>query len=188
MIALLAALAIRKTRWWGKAILAALCLFPSVYNFTKCTINGWLFRTSNAEMWFYAFEHGGPWQCCIDGTIQFVPRSERDSKETGYIVRFNCNKQQLDDLVIKETGKYGRWSRVAPGQLCNPNDTFNNPIYLRIGNADELYQWRHPYKSALLTLKVNKEHTLAIFRYETADMVAQQLAAGASPNSVPLPR
>lgn len=93
--------------------------------------------------------------------LNVVPTDERIG-ENAVILRFEIAREALDKIIRSRN-----YSSVRPANMADRGDLFNDPEYLRLGEADEFYQAISP-AGDVSTLRVNKAHTQAVFRYQTA--------------------
>jgi hypothetical protein len=99
--------------------------------------------------------------------LRFVPlKDKRD--DTSLMLRFDIAPHDMDSIIAKKV-----FLRTPPTGLYNRADAFRDAQYLRLGDQDELYQAKGKL-DGLCTLRINQQHTSAIFRYETPVQVSWQ--------------
>lgn len=158
VISLIIAIAVPPKSRRGLVGLSLLCLLPALIIVVVVVSEDIAFRINGPSDRFR--DHlGGAIPASVSG-LAFVPFEERPT-EPALMLRFKIAPSDLDQLLLNDG-----FTRVQQGKLRNLDDTFNNPFYLRIGDADELYQ-RTDALSEIGTLRVNKEHTEVVFRSET---------------------
>jgi hypothetical protein len=166
--------------------LAILCLLPAIVIAARWITQDIEFRINGPSDRFR--DHLAKAIPASVGRLAFVPYEERQG-ETALMLRFNIAPADLERLISDDG-----FVRVQPGNLHNVNDTFNDPAYLKIGNADEFYQ-RAAGHDEVDTLRVNKEHTAVVFRNEfdvrdqktSVSSVAAPLQPGTPPIRKPKP-
>jgi hypothetical protein len=93
--------------------------------------------------------------------LEFMSLEEQISPDL--MLRFDVAPEDLDNIISNLKMK-----RVELKSLPNPKDFFRYPYYLPLDGDDfEIYQGKD-HNDEVLTLKMNKSHTRAIFRKESS--------------------
>lgn len=152
------ALILPELRGLGKLVVFLIILFPSLW------IGGIaIFESSRQDVNGPSDRFRELLQNPIPSTvhnIQFIPLAAKI--ETDLFLRFTISSSDFDRIIQSH-----QYSPTEPYKLFRKNDRFNDANYLRIAFDDELYQARGPY-GEVHTIRVNREHTSVVFRYETS--------------------
>ncbi len=157
VFALVVSVAFPKLNWCTVAAIVAICVAPALF-FAAHAI------TDNIHLRYFAVWDrfrdtlADPIPSSVKG-LRFTTLEETINPDLGF--RFDIDPDDLRAIIQAKKLK-----NKDPDELKCPRDFFKHPYYLPLPGKYVLYQGPDQYGD-ILTLKVNEEHTHAIFRKES---------------------